>query len=279
MRIKIWGCRGSIATPGPETLRYGGNTTCVEMIGKDGTEIVIDAGSGARNLGKDLIKRNIHEIYLLFTHAHWDHLLGFPFFEPAYCEDCKIYLCGGPKARDSLKNYLNHQMQAPYFPVDMELLHATFEFGFENAHGNKIGNIQIESILLSHPNGGYGFKFVENGNTFVFLTDNELAHPHDHSPKFDDYVNFCMNADILFHDAQFTEEEYRTKKGWGHSNYSDVFNLAVKARVKKLGFFHHDPDRSDDELDRIVESYQNKAKSLANDITIFAVAEGMEFEI
>lgn len=279
MKIKVWGCRGSIAAPGPDTLRYGGNTTCVEVIGNNGVEIVVDAGSGARNLGKELLKRGTKDIYLLLTHAHWDHLLGFPFFEPVYSADSTIYLCGGPKARDSLKNYLNHQMQAPYFPIDMELLHATFEFGFENAHGNTIGNIQVESIQLNHPNGGYGFKFIENGRSFVFLTDNELGYLHDPTIKLDDFVDFCKNADILFHDAQFTEKEYIEKKGWGHSCYLDTFNLGVKAGVRKLGFFHHDPDRSDDELDKIVQYYAEKAKSVAPTMTVFAVAEGMEFEI
>lgn len=279
MKIKVWGCRGSIAAPGPDTLRYGGNTTCVEIIGLDGVEIVIDAGSGARNLGKELMKRGTREIFLLFTHAHWDHLIGFPFFDPAYCDQCKIYLCGGPKVQDSLKNYLYHQMQAPYFPVDMELLHATFEFGFENAHGNSIGNIQVETIQLNHPNGGYGFKFIENGKTFVFLTDNELGFSHDHSVSYNDYVNFCKNADLLFHDAQFTEEEYKTRKGWGHSNYKDVFEFALKTNVKRLGFFHHDPDRTDEELDKIVEFYSRRAKDLSSNIQVFAVAEGMEFEL
>ena len=279
MKIKVWGCRGSIAAPGPDTLRYGGNTTCVEVISNSGTEIVIDAGSGARNLGKELLKKETKTVYLLLTHAHWDHLLGFPFFEPAYSADFTIYLCGGPKARDSIKDYFYHQMQAPYFPIEMELLHATFEFGFENAHGNSIENIQVDSIQLSHPNGGYGFKLTENGKSFVFLTDNELGHPHDSSLRFEDYVNFCKDADLLFHDAQFTDEEYIERKGWGHSCYKDAFNLAVKAGVKRLGFFHHDPDRSDDELDRIVKDYVEKAKSISPGMSVFAVAEGMEFDV
>lgn len=279
MKIKVWGCRGSIATPGAETLRYGGNTTCVEVCGNDGSEIVIDAGSGARNLGKKLNEQGIKEIYILFTHAHWDHLLGFPFFLPAYSNGCTLYLCGGPNAQDSLKRYLDHQMQAPYFPVDINILQAHFEFGFANAHGNKIGDIHIESIALNHPNGGYGFKLIENGKSFVFLTDNELDFPHEGGLSFKDYVEFSKGADILFHDAQYTKEEYVNTRGWGHSNYDDVLKLAVEAKVKRLGLFHHDPDRTDDELDRIVLECRGKLKSAGANIDCFAVAEGMEFEL
>ncbi len=278
MKIKVWGCRGSIAVPGPETLRYGGNTTCVEVRSCDGYEIVIDAGSGIRNLGKKLAEEKIKEIYLVFTHAHWDHLLGFPFFLPAYSKGCTIYLCGGPNAQDSLKRYLDHQMQAPYFPVDINILQAHFEFGFVNAHGNKIGNIEIESILLNHPNGGYGFKLIEKGKTFVFLTDNELNYDYENGLTREDYVEFCKGADILFHDSQYTEEEYNDfARGWGHSTYIDALKLAIDAGVKKLGLFHYDPDRTDDEMDKIVLDCHEKIRSARANLECFAVAEGMEF--
>lgn len=279
MKIKVWGCRGSIATPGADTLRYGGNTTCVEIRSNDGRIIVIDAGSGARNLGKKLADEDVKEIYLLFTHAHWDHLLGFPFFLPAYRKGCTIYLCGGPNAQDSLKRYLDHQMQAPYFPVDISLLQAHFEFGFANAHGCNIGNLNIESIPINHPNGGYGFKLKEKEISFVFLTDNELAYKHEGGLGVEDYIEFCKNADLLFHDSQYTNEEYETTRGWGHSTYDDVLELAVKAQVKRLGLFHHDPDRTDEQLDNIVLECRTKIKAKDANLDCFAVAEGMEFDL
>ncbi len=280
MKIRIWGCRGSLSTPGPTTLRYGGNTTCLEIRSSDGHVIVIDAGSGARNLGKALMNdSSVKQIYWLFTHSHWDHVVGFPFFAPSYSKKYRIILCGGPNSHDSLRKYLTRQMEPPYFPVDFSVLKADFVFQREFSGSGFIDSIQIESIPLSHPNGGYGYKLIEGNKSFVFLTDNELSCRHEDGLTADGYKNFCSNADLLFHDAQYTQEDYRFTKGWGHSTYEDALELAIAANVKRFGLFHHDPDRTDDDMDIQLKKCKDKIKERNLPLDCFGVAEGMEIDI
>lgn len=280
MKITVWGCRGSLTIPGPSTVRYGGNTTCVEIRTADNQVIVVDAGSGMRNLGKALLAQNqTTHLFLLLTHSHWDHLVGFPFFGPAYLEKYTLTLCGGPKTQQSLRRYLTHQMEAPYFPVDFEVLKARFDFGCECPQSGNIGTATIHPVALSHPNEGYGYKFVENGKSFVFLTDNELGFHHPGGLQRAQYIDFCRGADLLFHDAQYTDEEYRRRRGWGHSNMADATDLAIAAQVKRFGFFHHDLDRTDDDLDRQVEQYRQRIRQANSAVDCFAVAEGMVLEL
>ena len=158
MKIKIWGCRGSIPTPGPATLRYGGNTTCVEVRTSRGQLIIIDAGSGLQNLGWVLPqKKEATQIRFFFTHSHWDHLIGFPFFQPAYSENSSITFCSGPHAQNSIRTYLTHQMQAPYFPVDFNILRAKFDFRCERPHMEpghcRLDGLEVSPLSLNHPNG------------------------------------------------------------------------------------------------------------------------------
>ena len=285
MKIKIWGCRGSLTTPGYTTLRYGGYTTCLEIRNAENQVIVVDAGSGMRNLGKALVSEpGLDQITLIFTHAHWDHLSGFPFFIPAYLPRFTIHLCGGPNAQQSIEKYLKHQMGAPYFPVEFQHLKAKILFGCDESpiHWTNPSNpnkMVVESIPLNHPDGGYGFKFIENGKSFVFLTDNELSVSHGNGFSREKYVEFCQGADLLFHDAQYTAEEYEKTRGWGHSTYSDVIQLAVDARVKKLGLFHHDPDRTDDDLDAQVVQCRDQFKLQGGEGECFACVEGMTLEV
>ncbi|MCX7826046.1 MAG: MBL fold metallo-hydrolase [Verrucomicrobiae bacterium] len=288
MRIKIWGCRGSITTPGPTTLRYGGNSTCVEIRTAEGEAngqtIIVDAGSGVRPLGKALRReKKIFRIRFFFSHSHWDHLVGFPFFEPAYFPDYHITFCGGPHAQDSIKRYLSRQMEAPFFPVDFSLLKAQFDFRCERAHQDPgpclFDGMEASSAPLSHPNGGYGFKFVHNGKVFVLFTDNELSFQHEGGLNRAGYVEFCSGADLLIHDAQYTDAEYTTTRGWGHSTYADTVDLAIAAGVRRLGLFHHDPDRTDDDLDRQVESCRERIRAAGSKVECFACAEGMTLEV
>jgi phosphoribosyl 1,2-cyclic phosphodiesterase len=280
MKIKFWGCRGSIPVPGPQTLRYGGNTTCLEIRPYEGGVIIVDAGSGIRLLGKQLLKeKEIQELYMVLTHSHWDHLSGFPFFTPAYFSRYTINVYGGPNAQGSLKKYLSHQMTPPFFPVDFSVMNATFNFGYECPHMGTIGLVDFIPIPLSHPNGGYGFKFVNKGKTFVFLTDNEPAFPHPGGLEKEKYVEFCKSADLLIHDAQYTDEEYKMTKGWGHSTFSDAVQIAIEAGVKQFGLFHHDPDRSDDDLDRQLENCQHIIEKSGVKMNCFAAAEGMEIQL
>jgi phosphoribosyl 1,2-cyclic phosphodiesterase len=280
MKITVWGCRGSLATPGPSTLRYGGHTTCLEIRGKAGCLIIVDAGSGLRNLGKVLMQENgRREIFMMFTHSHWDHLVGFPFFTPAYFSRYKINLCGGPNARDSLQKYLSHQMEPPYFPVDFSVMKAQFSFSCDCPQASNIGSLEITHIALNHPNGGYGYKFTEGAKSFVFLTDNELDFAHPAGPDRAQYVEFCRGADLLFHDAQYTDTEYQFTRGWGHSTYAAATDLAIEAKVKRFGLFHHDPDRTDEDLDLQVLTCRRRIQQAGSQVECFATAEGQVIEL
>ncbi len=284
MRIRIWGCRGSIASPGPATLRYGGNTTCLEIRTGRGQMIIVDAGSGVRDLGRHLSReKDLPPIRFFFTHSHWDHLSGFPFFQPAYSSSSSITFCSGPHAQDLLKSCLADQMKAPYFPVEFQFLKAKFDFRCERPHREpghcRLDGLEISPVVLNHPNGGYGYKFIERGKTFVFLTDNELRFRHEGGLSRGQYADFCRGADLLFHDAQYTEEEYRHTCGWGHSTFADAVDLAIEAGVKRLGLFHHDPNRTDDDLDRQAEFCRDRIRRAGSAVECTAVAEGMQIEL
>ena len=280
MKITVWGCRGSLPTPGRNTLRYGGNTTCLEILLNDGTLIVLDAGSGMRKLGKKLVKeQGPNEMYLFLTHSHWDHLMGFPFFVPGYLDRYTIKVRGGPKARRSLRAYLKHQMEPPYFPVRFDAMKAHFDFAKGDPEKKTIGSATVVPIRLNHPNGGYGFKFVEDGRSFVFLTDNELTYGHDGGLTVDEYISFCDGADLLFHDAQYTDEEYRLTRGWGHTRFDTATDLAVRAQVKRFGLFHHDPDHTDDAMDGFVAGCSQRIAKSGARIDCFGVQEGMEIDL
>lgn len=280
MKIKVWGCRGTLPTPGQDTLKYGGNTTCIEVRNKEGFLTIVDAGSGLRYLGKQLIQEEeLTEICLMLTHSHWDHLMGFPFFLPAYFSRYKINVCGVASARNYMRQSLARQLEAPYFPVDFETLKAQFNFGCSGPGCDRCIHIKIESIPISHPNGGFGYRFNENGKRFVFITDNELGYQHPGGMLPEDYRIFCQDADVLFHDAQYTDMEYQKTKTWGHSTYRQAMDLALSAKVKRFGIFHHDPDRTDAELDEIVVELQNEAKAKGSALEVFAVYDGLTIEL
>ncbi len=279
MKIKTWGCRGSIPSPGPSTIRYGGNGTCVEVSPNDKHVIIIDAGSGIRNLGKEILHRkNITKICLVLTHSHWDHVMGFPFFLPGYFARFTINVCGGQIAQDSLQKFLAHQMEAPYFPIDFNLLKAKFCFGC-TCPDTAPENIKIESIPLSHPNSCYGYRLRHEGKTFVFMTDNELGYQHPGSTDRDGFIDFCRGADLLFHDSQFTDDEYRRTQTWGHSTFNQAIDLARDAGVKRLGFVHHDPDRTDDDMDHHVEIARSRIEREKLNLECFGVKEESVVEL
>ena len=280
MKITVWGCRGSLPTPGPYTLKYGGNTTCLEIRNKQGFLTIVDAGSGMRYLGKKIIQEKGDEkMCLMLTHSHWDHLMGFPFFMPAYFSRYTINVCGMQSAQSYMAQALFRQLEAPYFPVSFEQLKANFNFGCKVPGCESCVHLKVDSIPLSHPNGGFGFKFSEAGKHFVFLTDNELGFQHPGGLKPHDYIEFSRDADLLLHDAQYTDEEYIKTRSWGHSTYNEVLDMAINANVKKLGLLHHDPDRTDSELDQIVDELKSKATARSAKLEIFAVHEGMQIEL
>ena len=279
MRITCWGARGSIPVSGKEYVKYGGDTTCIEVRSRDDDIIIIDAGTGMRKLGNKLLASGKRSYSVLFTHAHWDHLMGFPFFKPIYVKGTKISMFGCPYAQRSITDILSKSMVAPYFPVDFSQLQAEI-----STHGIcdetfDIGPIHITPIQLNHPNQGMGYKLTEDGKSFVFLTDNELTLHHHGGEEYKDYVRFSADADLLIHDAEYTAEQYKVTKGWGHSVYTDALRMAMEAGVKRFGLFHHNQERSDAELDRMVDDCNRIVKDAQKQIQCFAAQAEAEIDL
>jgi phosphoribosyl 1,2-cyclic phosphodiesterase len=279
MLIRCYGARGSIPVSGQEYLKYGGDTTCIEIRSKNDEIIIVDAGSGIRRLGNRLDREQRSEYNLIFTHSHWDHILGFPFFKPLFHEATTIHLMGCPLAQGSIQKLLSKAMNPPFFPVPFEKLTATITYAGECPKSFFIDSIEIFSIALSHPNVGLGYKFIEDGKTFVFLTDNELGYRHRDGKVFDEYAEFAQGADLLIHDAEFTPQEYDARKSWGHSTYLDALNLARTVEAKQFGLFHHNQNRTDEDLDGIVEACRKIIEDQGDKMECFALTQHSELEI
>lgn len=279
MIIRCWGARGSIPVSGKEYLKYGGDTTCMEVRTKDDEIIIIDAGTGIRKLGNSLLAEGRRHYTMIFTHAHWDHLMGFPFFKPIYEKETRITMYGCPFAQASIKHMISRIMSPPNFPVNFEEIKAEIIYHESYEDLFSLKSVTVTPIPLSHPNHGLGYKFIEDGKSFVFLTDNELTFKHPGGLDYQDYLDFSANADLLIHDAEYREEEYRETKTWGHSVYKDALRLALDARVKKLGLFHHDQDRSDQSLDEILADCRKIIKERNVSLECFAAYPGMEITL
>ena len=279
MIIRCWGARGSIPVCGPEYLRYGGDTTCMEIRTREDEIIIIDAGTGIRRLGNRLLEEGRFRYHLFFTHSHWDHIMGFPFFRPIYRKETSIRMFGCPFTQDSVRKMISKVMTAPNFPVDLADVQAdiTYQEACKDPFGIK--SLTVTPIVTSHPNPGIGYKLVENGRCFVFLTDNELSFKHPGGLDFKDYAAFSAQADLLIHDSEFTEEEYRDKRTWGHSTYKDALRLALDARVKRVGLFHHNQDRTDAAVEEIVGNCRQIIADNGNHLECFAVYQGMEIRL
>jgi phosphoribosyl 1,2-cyclic phosphodiesterase len=279
MKIKIWGSRGSIPVSGKDYLKYGGDTTCVEIRTRSGDIIIIDAGTGIRRLGNQLADEKCFDLNFIFTHAHWDHLMGFPFFKPLYFKKSTLRMHGCPFHSKFVETILSKVMAPPNFPVKYSDI--TAQMSYPNACPTKfdIGSVNVVPIALSHPNGGSGYKFIEDGKTFVFLTDNELGYIHPGGLSFEDYLSFSSDADLLIHDAEYTPEEYKSFMDWGHSVYTDALDLAQQAAVKKLGLFHLNQERTDKEMEKIVKDCSNRIAAKGSNLTCVGVAGDMEFEL
>ncbi|MFP3868732.1 MAG: MBL fold metallo-hydrolase [Desulfobacteraceae bacterium] len=276
MEIRFWGTRGSIAAPGPLTIEYGGNTTCVEVVLKSGQRIVIDAGSGIRSLGDNLLKSGqpVH-LFLLITHSHWDHILGFPFFGPIYRRDTKIWVDGCPRGFWGLEAVFDSHQANGFFPVAFNELDAQIQpLGVIPQGALKVGDAVLEGIELNHPQGGMGFRFREGDHCFVFLTDNELNPQAPPGKQLIDYARFAQDCELLVHDAQFTPEEIAARQGWGHSTYVEAVELALAARARRLRLFHHDPGRTDAQIRDIVSQAQQLVKSRNGHLEVDAAREG-----
>jgi phosphoribosyl 1,2-cyclic phosphodiesterase len=274
MEIKFWGTRGSIPAPGPSTLEFGGNTTCVEVVLRSGRRIVIDGGTGIRLLGEQLkTKVATIRLQLLLTHNHWDHLIGLPFFYPIYREDSEIKIDGWPLAFQALKRVFDDHMGDGFFPVAFDQLKAHISFANKIARSPQVlDDVEITSLPLNHPQGCLGFRLQEEGQTMVFITDNELGL--DGGSRFTDFVKFAKDADLLIHDAQYLPEEMPVHRGWGHSTYQEAVRLALEAGAKTLLLTHHDPSRTDEQVREILRRAREIVVASGEKLTIDGAREG-----
>ena len=276
MIVRCFGARGSIPVSGPEYVRFGGDSTCIELRSAADEVLVVDAGSGIRRLGKRLLAEGRLRLTMLFTHSHWDHILGFPFFKPIYDERAEIDIHGCPLEQGDMRKLLAETMNPPHFPVPFDQLAARLTYHAEASCALKVGGIEVTSIPLSHPNLGAGYRFSEGGKSFVLLTDNELAHRHRGGRSFEEYADFARGADLLFHDAEFTPEEYPSRRGWGHSTHIDAVDLAIAAGVRRFGLVHHNQDRGDEEVAALVEDCRVRVAAAGLDMEVFGATQETE---
>ncbi len=274
MEIRFWGTRGSIPSPGPFTLEFGGNTTCLEVVLRSGRRIVIDGGTGIRLLG-EYLQTTVATIrlHLLLTHNHWDHLIGLPFFFPIYREDSEIQIDGWPLAYQALQRVFDDHMGDGFFPVAFEQLKAHTSFLNKISRNPLVlDEAEISSLPLNHPQGCLGFRFKEEDQTMVFITDNELGLDGEY--RFPDFVKFVQGADLLIHDAQYLPEEMPAHQGWGHSTYEQAVRLALEGGVKSLLLTHHDPGRTDAQVRDIVNQARELVRASGQPLIVDAAREG-----
>jgi phosphoribosyl 1,2-cyclic phosphodiesterase len=250
--VQFWGVRGSIACPGAETVRYGGNTSCVEMrVG--GERLIFDGGTGLRVLGQSLLREMPIQANMFFTHSHWDHIQGFPFFVPAFIKGNRFNIYGAEAPNGStIEQRLNDQMLHPNFPVPLQIMGAEMNFKtLKIGEDVQIGDVVVNNALLNHPGEAVGYRVNWDNHAVSYITDTE--HVPD---RLDENVmDLCRDADVMIYDATYTDEEYYSKKsskvGWGHSTWQEAVKVAKAANVKRLVIFHHDPLHNDDFMDQI----------------------------
>jgi len=272
MRITFWGVRGSTPAPQPENMRYGGNTSCVEV--RLGEAIYIfDCGTGFRVLGQSLsreFKERPVSAHVFVSHFHWDHIQGLPFFSPLYDNPESQFCFHGPTRMCSLKNALEDQMNAPYFPVGLAEMQAQQHFYDLDEGRMQLDGVTLKTLWLNHPQGCMGFRVETREGVLVYATDNEPGHP-----MFDENVRqLAEGADVLIYDAQYLPDEYEARRrGWGHSHWREAVNIVMESGAKELILFHHDPAHDDECIDNIVKEARNYYPKVR------AASEGMQVEL
>lgn len=294
MRVTFWGTRGSIATPGPATTTYGGNTSCVEV--RCGTDIFIfDAGTGIRPLGLALLKEFEGKpvtLHLFLSHTHWDHIQGFPFFLPAYSPATTIHFYGSTGQGRPLEKVIRGQMDADYFPVALGDMTSTLHVHEFKGKPFQVGDATVAPTYLNHPGMTLGYRVTHEGKSVVYATDNEpyqqtLAHlgrrheaGRDFGKRLDaEFVRFLAGADLYIGEAQYTDDEYPARIGWGHSSISATVEVALAAQVRALAFFHHDPLHDDKTVSEMAETARRLIDARGSSLHCFAAREGQVLDL
>ena len=251
LRVKFWGCRGSIACPSPDHLKYGGNTTCLE-VDAGGHLFILDAGTGIRELGEDIQRSDQDHVRILLTHTHWDHINGFPFFAPAFNPKKSFEIMAGHLYdKSGVQHVFESQMENPVFPVPLEAMTAELYFvDFKAGEDFNISpKVKIRTALLNHPNDATGYRIDYDGKSVCLITDTE----HIPGQPDQNILGLIEGADLVIYDSTYTEEEFPDKVGWGHSTWEEGVRLCKAANVKQLGIFHHDPTHDDAFMDKLAE--------------------------
>lgn len=308
--VNFWGVRGSIAIPGEKTIRIGGNTPCIEIINDKKQLLIIDAGTGIRNLGNYIInnylKEGITECHIILSHTHWDHIQGFPFFAPIYMKNFKIFLYGPSRKGDSFEEVIAGQMNYPYYPVKLSDLKAQIEFIDIHDMPFKIGNYDITPKVLNHPIKTYGYRIHYEGKYVTTVFDHEIYRDiilEDNPFIINDLKlnslniieasktvkelnqgidNFIDNTDILIYDAHFTEKEYyQGKQGWGHGPIEFIIKRIIenKIKVKNLVLFHYAPEKSDEEVFRMKDYLENFTRSAGSRLNLLLATETLRMTL
>lgn len=246
--VEFWGVRGSIACPSPNHVRFGGNTSCVE-VNAGGVRLILDAGTGLRELGNHFLRADHRHAWLLLTHTHWDHINGFPFFKPAYLPDRQFEIMAGHLGAGGVRNVLSGQMAGPTFPVPLETMRARLEFSDFTA-GDTLDlapGVSVRTTPLNHPNGATAYRIEHGGRAFCYVTDTE----HVVGSPDQRVLAFIEGADLVAYDSTYTDEEFPRHVGWGHSTWQEAVRLCRAANVAQLALFHHDPDHEDAFMDQV----------------------------
>ncbi len=278
VKFKFWGVRGSMAIPGKGNLRYGGNTTCIEIqSGKD--HIILDGGTGIRMLGADIMKRmgkRPFESFILLSHIHWDHYIGLPFFKPFYWSRNK-FVIAGPRAKGTdFSKALNRAISPPYFPVCLSELEAKIKLKTVTKKSFKVGQVLIVPLTGNHPNGAFGWRLeFPNKKSAVVMTDNEPTH----KGMEQSLLAALKGVDVLIHDAQYTPQNYKKRRGWGHSPFTYPIWLAAQVGIKRVYLTHFDPDDSDKRLDAVAKQALRFAKQQRAKVRCVLAREGLSFTL
>jgi phosphoribosyl 1,2-cyclic phosphodiesterase len=288
LSLRFWGTRGSIPSPGLSTALYGGNTPCIELRTAEGRLVILDAGTGIRELGRSLLERSngsgiTGDIFL--THAHWDHIQGLPFFQPIFRKGNHFTIWGSRSLQTSIDRVVRDQMSPVVFPVSFEELQARIEFQelSEERRGGR--GYHVSAIQVRHPGGALGYRFTDgddDSRALVYVSDNEL----NPEARYDDppdwrrrLVEFTRGASVLVHDTMYTADEYPAFIGWGHSTYEDAIDLAIEAEVERLVLFHHRPERTDTEVEHCVDRCRALVRERGSRLHVLAAAEGMTLDV